>query len=570
MLATEYPSADWFRNDKKVDVSIIVPMFKSRKVLQDLVNSWPNQETKYSWEIIFVDDHCPDNSKDSVVNLWKPRGFKQPIGKIIYNAENKGYGLSCNVGAEYALGTYLIFLNADTRVTPNWMDSLVDLMAEDEKVGIVGNMQLKEGGMWNGTIDSAGSEWVWGSEAFVHIGRHTYNRSELPVPMRPESAPEELHKVAEREMVTGCCQGISASLFRSVGGYNANYRVGYWEDSELCMTVKELGYKILFQPNSVIHHKLGHTNSGNHKHQSHNREYFFNKWVHSGRIDKLIGVPRSPLPEVKKILLKRAGAHGDVLVAGAVASALKEKHNCKIVFATSCPEVLKNNPYIDKVIQNKEISYRDISVSYDLDMAYEYRPYTNILTAYANAVGVDPNRCRLYLDTQPPGVELPDDYVVIHPGKTMWAGRDWKKENFAVISTRLRDMGHKVVIVGRGGDESIPNDLDLRGKTTISQLAYVISKAKFFIGIDSFPMHVAQTFDTPGVCFFGSVDPASRILSPKMTSIIAKNLSCLGCHHRKPTPCTVTNSCLTGTLDCINLVSVDDMWSNIMMHLNLS
>jgi ADP-heptose:LPS heptosyltransferase len=426
----------------------------------------------------------------------------------------------------------------------------------------VGNLQLKDGGVWNGTIDSAGSEWIWEGETFSHIGRHTYHRQNLPVPMRPENAPSEILQVAEREMVTGCCQAIPTSLFREIGGYNPNYRIGYWEDSELCMTVKELGYKIMFQPNSLIFHKLGHTGSGGHKFQSHNRDYFFNKWVNSGRIDKLVGSPRPRSFHINTVYLKRTGANGDVLVAAAVASALKEKYNCQIIFCTGCPDVLKGNPHINKIIQDQNIKAREHQIFYDLDMVYEYRPYTNILDAYAQAVGVSKEKCKLHLSISRPKVQLPNDYVVIHPGRTMWAGRDWKQENFAEIAKRLTDQGLQVVLVGNG-DYPIVNAMDLRNQTTIAELAYTIKNSKLFIGIDSFPMHVAQTFDVPGVCFFGSVNPDTRILSTKMHGITAKSLPCLGCHHRKPTPCTVTNICQIGHQDCIDQVTVDDMYQKI-------
>ena len=41
--------------------------------------------------------------------------------------------------------------------------------------------------------------------------------------------------------------------------------------------VREKGYKVLFQPNSIIYHKLSHSNSGSHIYAEHNKKYFFNK-----------------------------------------------------------------------------------------------------------------------------------------------------------------------------------------------------------------------------------------------------------------------------------------------------
>jgi GT2 family glycosyltransferase/ADP-heptose:LPS heptosyltransferase len=572
-LAIEYPTPKWFKFNGTPDVSVIVPIYKSQIVINDLIDNWPLDNGDLRVELIFVDDCCPNNSKDAVLKAWSKRQKElngRGVGKIIYNIENKGYGTACNTGAELAKGEYVIFLNADTQVTPGWVKPMIDLF-EDKKVGIVGNLQIKQGGMWDGTIDSAGSEWTWASGSFVHIGRHSYKRQNLPMPWKPDKAPDDVMKVGEREMVTGCCIAMKREMFNYVGGFNPNYRVGYWEDAEICLAVRELGYKVMFQPKSVIYHKLSHTNSGGHEFHDFNKNYFFNKWVASHRLDNLVDDKRPHKPVVGTILLRRSGANGDVLVAASVASGLKRMYpNSKVVFCTDCKEVLKNNPYIDRVIDDTELSERLFQVYYNLDMVYEYRPYTNILDAYAETVGVHVADCKHYLHKEPVYETLPKDYVVIHPGRTGWVGRDWKHENFIEIAKKLLGAGERVVCVGRQAEGEIPCSLDLRGKTNVAQLAWVISKAKKFIGIDSFPMHVAQTFNIPGVCFFGCITPSTRLYNPNMKPIYAENLACLGCHHRKPTPCTVTNSCETVNQECISLVSIDQMWNKVSngLHTN--
>lgn len=551
---TEYPTPSWFRSET-ADVSVIVPLFKSSKVIPSLITSWDLEE-KLNVEIIFVDDCCPDNSKDAVIYAWnlRKKQLSKPIGKIIYNVENSGFGRTCNVGAQVATGEYLVFLNADTLVTKNWLTPIIDLL-KDETVGIVGNLQLKKGGAWNNSIDSAGSEWSWGHEQFLHIGRHIHNGKELAQPFYPHNAPSDLFVVQEREMVTGCCLGIRKELFLEIGGFNPNYKVGYWEDSDLCLTVREKGYKVLFQPKSKIFHLLSHTRSGSHPHQKHNKDFFFNKWVNTGRIDSLIKAERA-IPNVKSILINRKGARGDVLIAAAVAPALKKKYpQAKITFKTSCPDVLKENPYINEVITTED---RNAQVYFNLDMVYEQRPRTNILQSYAEAVGVSVDDCRLFLKTTSLQYNLPEDYIVVHAGKTAWVGRSWDSSAFSKLCQKLRNQGHYLINIGTD-DNLVPCDLDLRKKITVNQLGTVIKNAKLFIGIDSFPMHVAQTFDTPSVCFFGSVRPETRIISPKLMAVTAPELACLGCHHRKPSPCFVTNICETKDEDCVKQVTLEMM-----------
>ena len=565
---TVLQTPEWFTSKEKAEVSVIIPLYKSHEVIEDLIDSWDLNDA-IKTEIIFFDDNCPFNSKDYILNYWlKRKGeLKRPIGKIIHNSTNQGFAMSCNIAARYATGNYLIFLNADTVVTTNWIQPITKLLRK-EKVGIVGNLQIKQGGTLHNTIDGAGSEWHWEDNCFHHIGRHAYRGKKLSHPLTVDNCPKDLLEVSEREMVTGCCIAIKKDLFEEIGGFNPNFRVGYWEDSDICLTVREKGYKILYQPDSRIYHKLGHSNSSNHKYHEHNRNLFYNKWLNSGRIDPLIDTKRpNPKIKVETILLRRTAAHGDVLVAAAVAPALKERYpNCKIYFNTNCPEVLKDNPYIDEIMPNEKISLKAFQIYYNLDLAYELRPKTNFLTAYAEAVGVPNNQCSLFIGTEffP---DLPQNYVVVHAGKTSWVGRDWTPFKYDVMVNQLRKEGKFVVTVGTKADNHINSDLDLRGKTNIQQLAYVIQNAKLFVGIDSFPMHIAQTFDVPGLCFFGSVNPQTRLLSNNMKPVIAEGLSCLGCHNRQIPPCTVTNVCEIEIQDCINLVTVDHMAKkiNLMM-----
>lgn len=567
----EWETPEWFRSKEKVDVSVIVPLYKSESVIKDLIASWP-LENKCSVEIIFVDDNCPNDSKRTVIKAWEKRKkeLNCPIGKIIFNSKNKGYGQACNAGVRFATGKYLIFLNADTKVTPGWIEPMIDLF-EDSKVGLVGNMHLKEGGIHDGTIDSAGSEWKWEDKSFVHIGRHCYRRKNLSGPFKIETCPKDILKVSEREMVTGCCFAMPKSIFDYIGGFNPNYRIGYWEDSEICLNVRELGYKILFQPNSIIYHKLGHTSSGGHKYFGHNKKYFMNKWVKSHRLDSLLleGARSDGDEPVTSILIKRTNAHGDALVATGVCAALKKKYpKAKILFSTLFPEILCQNPNIDTFVEIEKIKETKFDLFYNLDYCYEWRPNVDIMTAYAEAVGVLKKDCSICLRPEPAKINLPENYIIMHAGKTSWVGRDWTHDNFIKIANKLLNQGEKIVTIGNHSEEALPCTLDLRSKTTIPEMAWVMSKAKAFVGIDSLPMHIAQAFNIPGVSFFGCVNPELRIYSKNMQGVTADNLECLGCHHRKAAPSTVTNVCETKTLDCIKLVSVDLMWQKVEKMIN--
>lgn len=249
------------------------------------------------------------------------------------------------------------------------------------------------------------------------------------------------------------------------------------------------------------------------------------------------------------ILLKRQGALGDVLLAAAVAPALKKKHNCKIIFDTACPEILVGNPYVDGLGTTADVVY---------DLEYENNPHTPILECYAKIVDVPLDDCKLFLKTEE--INLPNKYITIHAGWSNWVGRDWY--DFNELAKKLKSYGHTIVSVGTFQDSRISCDVDLRGRTTVQQLAHVIKNTRLFIGNDSFPMHVSEVFSVPAVVFFGTTDP--KITAGKnVTPIKAKDLSCLGCHRWKKPPRYVNNYCEQTTERCVYSVKVEQFMETI-------
>jgi GT2 family glycosyltransferase len=295
----EIPTPDWFTNEEPVDVSIIVPMYRSKSVIEDQIAKWVLEDDGLTKEIIYIDDSCPERSAGAIVPAWEKRKDElngRKVGRVLAHNRNGGFGPTCNAGASYAKGKYLIFLNADTVVHPNWVKPMHDLFV-DKHVGVVGNLQLKMG---TTKIDSLGSEWNWGQQSFLHIGRNVFNKKMLEKPFDLSNVPDSLMKVREVEMVTGCCFMISLRLFKEISGFDTAYRVGYWEDSDLCLKVHTHGRKILCQPESVIEHSVNHSKIGFHGNFQENQKEFRRKWIDTkimeayigGRTGRIIDVPK--------------------------------------------------------------------------------------------------------------------------------------------------------------------------------------------------------------------------------------------------------------------------------------
>jgi len=271
-----------------------------------------------------------------------------------------------------------------------------------------------------------------------------------------------------------------------------------------------------------------------------------------------------------KILIGRIGCRGDVLVASAIMPALKKKFpESQIYFLTEFPASLKGNQYLYKPLKlnnYKECEPYDLILN--LDDVYELRPETSMLQAFSDLAQVPIEDCELFLQCDP--FDIPENYIVFHVGKTNWAGRNWHVDKFNQIGRRLKNLDYNIVCVGDQEDNCIECDVDLRNKTNVWELATLIKNAKLFVGIDSFPMHVSQAVKTHGVCFFGSVKPELRIIGSYIKGVIAKNLDCLGCHHRQKAPCSFTETCETGTLNCEHFVTEEEFFKEVVGKLHES
>ncbi len=116
-------------------VSIILVNFNGKELLARCIESILEQKyPKNKIEVIVVDNASTDGS----VNLVKR---KYPFVKVISLRTNKGFTGGNNKGIEKSTGEYLVLLNNDTKVTPQWLSELV-IAAQPKQVGLVSSKLL--------------------------------------------------------------------------------------------------------------------------------------------------------------------------------------------------------------------------------------------------------------------------------------------------------------------------------------------------------------------------------------------------------------------------------------------
>lgn len=109
-----------------MDLSIIIPVYNAIPLLNRCLDSIFNQTTKYSYEVILVDDGSTDNS----VEVIKER--KEP-NIILFQQQNAGPSAARNKGIEVAQGRYSTFLDADDYWNDGYIEQTIKFLEEHQE-----------------------------------------------------------------------------------------------------------------------------------------------------------------------------------------------------------------------------------------------------------------------------------------------------------------------------------------------------------------------------------------------------------------------------------------------------
>ena len=247
-----------FPKVKNPVVSIIIPVYNQIDYTYACLKSVLQNSGDVEYEVIIAND-C---STDITSEIDK---FVKNI-KLISTKTNLRFLLNCNNAAKHAKGKYLLFLNNDTQVQNEWLSPLFELIERDASIGMVGSKLVYP----DGRLQEAGGI-IWRDASGWNYGR--FDDPEKP----------EYNYVKEVDYISGASIMIRANLWNEIGGFDERFAPAYYEDSDLAFEVRKHGYKVMFQPKSVVVHFEGVSNGtdiseGDKSYQAKNRKKFIEKW----------------------------------------------------------------------------------------------------------------------------------------------------------------------------------------------------------------------------------------------------------------------------------------------------
>jgi GT2 family glycosyltransferase/glycosyltransferase involved in cell wall biosynthesis len=282
-LAHEAGRLEFPRHEAPLVSLVIVTYEKAEYTFQCLTSVLQHSNVPY--EVILVDNASKDRTADLLERVRN--------ATVIRNRQNLHFVHGCNQAAERAKGRELLFLNNDACLTSGALAALVATLESVPRAGAVGAKLV-----WSdGWLQEAGSI-IWSDGSTLGYGRGD------------DPAKGEYGYLRDVDYCSGACLLVRKSLFDSLGGFDQRYAPAYYEDSDLCMGIRALGYRVLYQPRAVVvHHEFTSSSRvGAESLCEQNRPKFVEKW------SRALALHLSPAPEhVLEARDTRTGRHVLVL-----------------------------------------------------------------------------------------------------------------------------------------------------------------------------------------------------------------------------------------------------------------
>lgn len=238
---------------KQEKVSIVILSKDHAELLKNCLETLISYTAYENYEVIVVDNGSSPEQKQRISDIIDTHNNTDKKHQIFYCYQRQEFNFSalCNIGAQYAKGSYLLFMNDDVEVInttegKKWLDRMM-VYAAKAHVGAVGaklyypsnseveigdriqhvgitNMGIGPAHKLNGRIDTG----------CIYYGRNTQNYNILAV--------------------TGACMLIKKHVFDTVSGFDTSFPIAY-NDVELCFRLYQQGYFSVQVNEAVLIHR---------------------------------------------------------------------------------------------------------------------------------------------------------------------------------------------------------------------------------------------------------------------------------------------------------------------------
>jgi GT2 family glycosyltransferase len=214
---------------------IVLNHNKKNDLLLCLKSIYASDYPNYS--LVVVDNNSSDGSADAVAHSY-------PATPLIRHPENAGVSKGRNVGWYYAKehfeSEYVIFLDDDTEIAPDYFSRIVAAYQQHPEVGIVTGKAYTS--LETRTFCSVG----------ISVNLYTGLIYDIGVGRRDEG---QYDTACYRAACGGFAFSARRTLFEELGAFDERYSPYGWEDVDFCLKALKAGHRTYYVPAAVVVHK---------------------------------------------------------------------------------------------------------------------------------------------------------------------------------------------------------------------------------------------------------------------------------------------------------------------------
>jgi GT2 family glycosyltransferase len=234
---------DYGRRTERPKCAVIVPLYGRHDfMLNQLLAFSEDTDFVSAAELVYViDDHRLVSALAADAPMFQA-SFGVPF-RTVWSGENRGYAGATNLGVANSSARFVLLLNSDViPVATGWLEKMRSILVANPEIGVLGARLHHP----NGAIQHDGMGFEWDATLQVYLNKH-------PGSGLPGTPPRG--KFVKTQAVTGACALIRREVYEAIGGLDEKYLIGDFEDSDLCLKVREKGLEIacLPLPVTLIH-----------------------------------------------------------------------------------------------------------------------------------------------------------------------------------------------------------------------------------------------------------------------------------------------------------------------------
>ena len=222
-------------------VAVVILNWNGKAYLEQFLpavlrSSYPNLR------VIVADNASTDTSAEFVKS-----GF--PSVELLQNESNLGFAGGYNAALKNLKADYFVLLNSDVEVTAGWIEPVIALMESDEKIAAA-QPKMKDYNNRNYF------EYAGAAGGYIDQFGYTFCRGRVFTTVEADKGQYESNK--EVFWASGAALFIKRKCWEEAGGFDGGF-FAHMEEVDLCWRLKNMGYKVMYAPSSVVYHIGGGT-----------------------------------------------------------------------------------------------------------------------------------------------------------------------------------------------------------------------------------------------------------------------------------------------------------------------